>query len=38
MILEDIHSIDVYTIENRKIIGAEICMVDEAAENQFWGN
>lgn len=34
----NIDNIDVYTVEDGKIIKAEVFTVDEAAENEFWGN
>jgi ketosteroid isomerase-like protein len=34
----DVDNIDVYTVDNGKIIKAEIFTADEAKEDQFWGN
>ncbi|WP_089783644.1 nuclear transport factor 2 family protein [Chitinophaga sp. YR573] len=34
----DVDNIDVYTVEDGKIVRAEIFTVDEAGEDQFWGN
>jgi ketosteroid isomerase-like protein len=34
----DTDNIDVYTVENGKIVAAKIYMADMAQEDAFWGN
>lgn len=34
----NVHNIDVYTVEDEKIVRAEIFTTDEVQENEFWKN